>query len=66
MNTIPRQTHGNTSLAKKNRHDIALFYRIGKDYIYTYSIYPTLQGDSMSKSVNIYFIPLKITSQFCL
>lgn len=30
MNTIPRQTHGNTALAKKNRHDVALSYRIGK------------------------------------
>jgi len=34
MNTIPRQTHGNTPLAKKNRHDVALFYRIGKNYPY--------------------------------
>jgi len=32
----------------------------------TIPMYLTLPGDSMSESVNIYFIPLKITSQFCL
>jgi hypothetical protein len=63
MNTIPRQTHGNTPLAKKNRHDVALFYRIGKDY--PYPMYLALLGDSVSESVNIYFIPLKIRSPFC-
>jgi hypothetical protein len=29
-----RKSHGNTSLAKKNRHDATFFYRIGKDYLH--------------------------------
>ena len=29
MRTMPASSLGNTPLAKKNRHDVALFYRIG-------------------------------------
>uniref|UniRef100_J3NDL6 Uncharacterized protein n=1 Tax=Oryza brachyantha TaxID=4533 RepID=J3NDL6_ORYBR len=59
MNTIPRQTYGNAPLAKKNRHDVTLFYHIGKDYPYPYPMYLTLLGDFVLESINFYFIPLK-------
>jgi len=45
---------------------MSLYFIALEKTVHTYSMYLTLLGDSMSESVNIYFIPLKITSQFCL
>jgi hypothetical protein len=42
---------------------MSLYFIALEKTIHTYPMYLTLPGDSMSESVNIYFIPLKITSQ---